>query len=326
MTTMDKTSIDNNERYVPIYIDTLNQVSSTQDISIKDLLKIIIKGKWVIGGAILLTTLLAVTWSLSLPNIYTSEALLSPVSAESQGGLDALAGGLGGLASFAGVNIGSGSVDKTKVALQVLTSRKFIGRFIEKYDLLVPLIAVESWDLESDKLVINDSFYDTQSGTWVREVNLPKKAIPSIQEAYKAFKEILLVNEDNDSGMITVAIEYFSPVLAQKWVELLVFELNQVMMNTDVKDAEQSISFLKEQISKTDISELKVGLFELVEEQTKTLMLASARDEYVFRTIDPALVPELKSKPQRALFVILGFILGGILGLTIVIVRHLNFE
>ena len=37
-------------------------------------------------------------------------------------------------------------------------------------------------------------------------------------------------------------------------------------------------------------------------------MLAEVRQEYVFKTIDPALAPEEKSKPNRALIVFWGLL------------------
>ena len=64
------------------------------------------------------------------------------------------------------------------------------------------------------------------------------------------------------------------------------------------------------------------GAFEDFEEQAKTIMFANVRDEYVFKTIDPALVSEEKSKPKRALIVMLGVTLGGLLGIILVLIRH----
>ena len=62
--------------------------------------------------------------------------------------------------------------------------------------------------------------------------------------------------------------------------------------------------------------------YQLIEEQTKTLMLAEVSDEYVFKTVSPAKVAEEKAKPMRALIVILGFMLGGMLSVIIVLIRH----
>ena len=55
-------------------------------------------------------------------------------------------------------------------------------------------------------------------------------------------------------------------------------------------------------------------------------MLAQVRPEYVFKTIDPAVVPEEKSEPKRALICVLGTLLGGMLSVLIVLVRHYAFS
>ena len=51
-------------------------------------------------------------------------------------------------------------------------------------------------------------------------------------------------------------------------------------------------------------------------------MFAEVRDEYVFKTIDPALVPEAKAGPKRVLICVLGTLLGGMLGVILVFIRH----
>ena len=50
-------------------------------------------------------------------------------------------------------------------------------------------------------------------------------------------------------------------------------------------------------------------------------MLANAQQEYVFETVDPAVVPQEKSEPKRALMVVLATILGLMLSIIIVFIR-----
>ena len=78
------------------------------------------------------------------------------------------------------------------------------------------------------------------------------------------------------------------------WVDWLVEDINTDMKIRDKEEAERSIKYLQSQIANTNIVEQKTLLYQLIEEQAKTLMFAEVRDEYVFKTIDPALVPELK--------------------------------
>jgi uncharacterized protein involved in exopolysaccharide biosynthesis len=51
-------------------------------------------------------------------------------------------------------------------------------------------------------------------------------------------------------------------------------------------------------------------------------MLAEASPEYAFVTVSPAMVPEEKSQPKRALICILGTILGGMLSVLWVLIMH----
>ena len=132
----------------------------------------------------------------------------------------------------------------------------------------------------------------------------------------------LYVVQDATNGFITVAVEHYSPTVAQRWLEWLVDDLNFSMMQQDVDEAEQAIEYLNRQIEMTSISDLKAVFFNLIEEQTKTVMLATVTDEYVLKTIDPAVVPERKSRPKRALIVVVATMLGFLLAsITVLIIR-----
>ena len=49
-------------------------------------------------------------------------------------------------------------------------------------------------------------------------------------------------------------------------------------------------------------------------------MLANAQQEYVFKTIDPAVIPEEKVSPNRSLIIVLATLMGGITGALIVFI------
>jgi pantothenate kinase len=96
----------------------------------------------------------------------------------------------------------------------------------------------------------------------------------------------------------------------------------------DIQEASKSIEFLNDQASKTVVTDLQAVLYELIQSQTETMMLAQVRDEYVFKTIDAAFVPEKKSGPQRAIICILGtsaiFVLTCVLVLGLRLKSHVN--
>ena len=51
-------------------------------------------------------------------------------------------------------------------------------------------------------------------------------------------------------------------------------------------------------------------------------MLANVRDEYVFKTIDPPLVPLEKTGPSRSLLCIVITLIGAALGTMVVLLRN----
>jgi uncharacterized protein involved in exopolysaccharide biosynthesis len=300
-----------------------NQQPSINDdeIDIREAFRVLWAGKWLISGITFSVAVVAVIVALMLPNIYQAEALLAPRKSEGAAGLSALASQYGGLASLVGINLADGSTDKSALGLEVLKSRKFISNFIEQHDLLVPLMAAKGWNRETGELEIDPDLYDVSDKKWVREARPPRKRIPSLQEAYKEFSgEVFSVSQDEQTGFVIISVQHYSPDVAKKWVDWLVEDINATIMLQDVDEAEQAIEYLNQQIEMTVFVDLKNVFFRLIEEQTKTVMLAEVSSEYFLKTLDPAVVPEEKAKPKRAMIVLITACLSGILVMFLVLV------
>lgn len=292
------------------------------EIDLRELFAVIWQGKWIIIAITALFAVASVFYAINQPNIYKSEVLLAPAEQEGGGGLSALAGQFGGLASLAGVNLGGGSSNKAQLAIEVLKSRQFTSDFIQKHNILPDLMAAKTWNMQTNTIVYDNEIYDAENNQWVREVKAPFEPKPSMQEAYKEFSKIISASTDKETGMVKISIEHVSPYVAQQWVSWLIQDINQTMKQRDVLEALKSTDFLTQQLEQTKIADIRAVLYKLVEEQTKTIMFAKVRDEYVFKTIDAALVPEEKFKPKRALICVLGVLLGGMLSVMIVLIRH----
>lgn len=295
------------------------QTTRDDEISLNELFGVLWSGRWLIGGITTAAAVLAIIFSLMLPDIYQAEALLAPNDPEGSGGLAALADGYGGIAGLAGINLNSGAPDKTAIGLKVLKSRKFISEFIERHDIIVPLMAASGWNRETGELEIDASKFDVTAGKWVRKPNPPRGSTPSTQEAFEAFQDVLSVGQDKKSGLVTIAVQHYSPTVAKEWVDWLVRDINLSTMRQDVEDAEQAIAYLDKQIEGTSLADLQNVFFNLIEEQTKTVMLAKVTDEYLLRTLDPAVVPEIKSSPKRSLIVIASTVFGFFLAVAAVL-------
>jgi len=275
------------------------------------------RGRLLIGIVTLITTLVAVAIALFSADVFRAEALLVPNEDDTGDGIAGLLGQYGGLAGLAGVSLPSDGTEKKTLGIEILRSREFITSFIERHDILVELMASKGWDSDTNSLILDDSDYDAAKSEWIRKVRPPRKIKPSLQEAHEEFEDIYSIREDASSGYVRVSIEHHSPIIAKQWVDWIVEDLNKTVMERDVVEAEQAIAYLTKQIQATSLAEMREVFFRLIEEQYKIIMLAKMTTGYVFKTVDPAVAPEMKERPKRVLIIALGVLSGILLGLLI---------
>ncbi len=326
---------DNNLKQLEAQVQTLTALNSqlsangynTEDeIDLRELWNAIREGKWLIIAISAVFAIGSVLYALSLPDEYKSTVILSPTSSSKSSAISSLAGQLGGLVSLAGINLNSGSSEsKIVIAMEILKTWDFLEKFVIANQIEVEVFAVEGWNEKNNQLIIDSDIYDDQNNKWVilnddkRDVLTAK---PNSWELYNAFNDRVSIVQDKITGLITLSVEYYSPLLAKKWTELLVKSINRHFKMEDRQEAIHSISYLNMQIRKTNITEMKSVFYQLIEEQTKTLMLSEVNDEYLFKTISPAKEPIEKSKPERIIYIIVTTLIGVIFSIVFTLILY----
>jgi uncharacterized protein involved in exopolysaccharide biosynthesis len=147
-----------------------------------------------------------------------------------------------------------------------------------------------------------------------------------MESAYRAFDQgIRTVNFDRKTNLTTVTIDWSDPQIAAQWANRLVKKVNSQLQGEAVKDAEQNIVYLREQLKTNSAVEMQQAIYNLIEAQMKNIMVASTRDDYAFKVIDPAVPPEQKIKPSRRLIVMVGLFLGLLAGIaTVFLLPHIQ--
>jgi len=226
----------------------------------------------------------AVILALIATPVYRAEVVVTPVADSGLGNAaSSLAGRFGGLASLAGIDLGSSGV-AGKEAQAVLESRRLVEEFIRRNELVDELVAPG----------------DPNAGLW---------------RAVQIFRETVVAMSKNDvDGTTTVAVEWKDPAVAATWANGLVALANELMRSKALADSNRNIEYLKKQIAATNVVEIQRVMYTLIENETKTLMLANARADYAFTVVDPAVTPEARVRPKRKLMVLTGIALGLILG------------
>lgn len=276
--------------------------SEHDQLGLVSLVARLIRRKWLIIGITAFAAVFSVYYSLQLRNLYRAQVTLARSSDGAS--LSKLGGGIGGLANLVGIDISTDAHYKSTLALKVLESRQFVLSFVERRQILVPLLASKHYDRETRQLSIDPKLFDTSTGRWTRVGEDGIAGPPSKWVVYESFLDLLEVETDNLTGITTIAVDFYSPDLAAQWANWLVEDLNDQMRSIDAASASASIRFLKEQTEQTSLVGLQEAFYRLIEEQTKNLMLTHVEAEYVFKVIDQAVPPELKTKPRRALICI----------------------
>jgi uncharacterized protein involved in exopolysaccharide biosynthesis len=253
-------------------------------------------------------SILSVIYALSLPNIYTSKTLLMPTSSEDS--LSSRLGSFSSLAQLSGVNLATENVTKSQEAIERIKSLIFFKEYFLPNIKLENIVAQKDWDPLSNSIIYNDKIYDSKNKKWTRKSNDQNNYIPTDQDAYKNYLEILDISENNKNSFISISVKHVSPHIAKEWLDIIIFNINESMREEDKNNAKNAINFLIDESNSTNIKSILDQNSQLLEAQMQTLMLASSNDAYIFKVLDPPYVPEKKSWPTRSMISITGFFMG----------------
>jgi LPS O-antigen subunit length determinant protein (WzzB/FepE family) len=248
-----------------------------------------------IGASTLFFAIAFTAIAFLMTPIYRASTLLVPAGIERGrlGSLNSTLGQLGGLASLAGLNLGSGDIE-TEEALAVLRSREFTQRFISEKNLM-PELYSSKWDFDKK--------------AW----KVPEKKQPTPADAYKYVdKGIRHINRDVKTGLVTVQIDWKNRDEAASWGNAMVERINDEMRDRAIIQADAYIGFLTQELAKTTDIGIRDAINHLIESQIKQRMVASVSKEYAFRVIDRALAPDAKDRerPIKSLYALMGLALG----------------
>lgn len=234
-----------------------------------------------------------------MPLKYRAEVLVVPVEeGKVGGGLSALAGQFGGLAELAGVNLGGGAGRK-ETSVAYLGARVFIEGFVKDKNLL-PVLFASDWD--------------AGAGKWKEQ---DENKVPTTWDAYQFIsKHVLSVEMDKKTGLVTLAVEWKDRGQAVEWANELISRANLDLRRAAIAETESSLAYLQQELTKTDVVEVRQAIFKVMESQFKTKMLANVQEQFAFKVIDPAapMGADAFVKPKRLLLIALGLVCGVLLG------------
>ncbi len=280
-----------------------------QIINDRELFAVVWKRRRLIAVCGLASTLVFSVLAFLMTPVFRGSAVLVPAVNDRsmlEGSLSSALGSVGGLASLAGLNLGSRE-SQVEESLAVLRSHEFTENFIETNHLM-PLLFPKKWD--------------AARGQWKG----PPEEHPTLNRAFKVFDDMRKVTRDTKTGLITLQIDFTDRYKAAEWTNLMVDQLNGEMRARAIRNSDASLGFLQKELATTIDVGTRDAVNRLIESEIKQKMLANVTQQYSLRFVDRALVPDRTDKvaPKKSLIIASGLILGVLMGCFLAFVLNLR--
>lgn len=284
------------------------------EISIFELLNALWSSKKVILFSMISVSLLTYLFTLQLTDKYSSSSIVAENNSDSSKDNSSY----GAIASLAGINLSTDhGLDKTELAIVTIKSLDFFEKSLYSDNLFLKhLMAIESYD-QKDSKINYDYRYDKSSNSWNKDMK------PSLSLAHKVYLKNLSINEEDEAGFYKISFKSNSPSSSKFLLSSTISTINKIILDNDKERNEESLKYLKSQLSAAKETELKRAIANLVEEKIKKRMMIEASDDYVFEIIDSPRLG-IHSEPSRIILSILSALISLIIMTLIVITHYFN--
>ena len=202
------------------------------EIDLWELWDTVWSGRWLIIAITALFAIGGVTYAMLAQEWWRADVVLAPADKKA---LPGALGQLGGLASLAGVNLGSGGDQEP---LAVLRSKGFAREFITEQELMPVLLK----DVKS------------QDGKPL-----------DIRDAVRVFEAIRSVSDDKKTGLVTLGVRWKDPDTAAAWANALVKRLNERLRAQALAESQRNVDFLQKEMAATSVVSLQQSMGRVLE-------------------------------------------------------------
>jgi hypothetical protein len=256
------------------------EFGTSHDVSLEEVVDTLRRNRWFVAAFLIAATVAGGVVAWYIPKSYKATIVVAPSTTSSTsgqlGGLASMASQFGGLASLAGVSLGGDS--KKWESIAVLQSVTLTENYIRQNNLL-PVLFYRDWDERQMRWKDND----------------PRK-VPTLWKANRYFaSRVRDIAVDNKTGLVSLTISWSDPAAAARWANGLVSLTNEFLRAKAIEESERDIAYLNDAAAKTSVVEARQTIYQLLASELNKSMIARGNDEYAFKVLDPAQVPEKSS-------------------------------
>ncbi len=287
-----------------------NNYIEEDEIDLKELFNTILKGKKIIALFTFIAVSLSFIYVLKLPNIYKSEAILIPTESKS-GGL----GGLGGLAAMAGISVGGGSMTPDVAFNSLLKNYDFMQKFVIENRI------VEHYnDIDVDKnyvfalgyRTIYDFFKDDS-----KEKSYPTDKSADIFNIIKLIQENISISSDKKTALINVSYSDADRSYPPFIIEAFLKDASDYLVTNNLNIINKKLGYFETELRRAESFELRQSISSIISSIIEEKIMTQSKTYYQcdILTAPSESYIKAKTKPKRALILVVSFITSIILSI-----------
>ena len=298
-----------------ICINTAPQFEE-DEIDLRELFATIKRHKLKLFFTSLFITSLALVYAIITPNSYTSKSILMPKDQKKS----SLGGGAAALASMAGISLGGGGgLDVTSMFKNLLEDYPFNKMVIQKYN-LTKRLSDEGISKNYVYVLNGKDMASDLKNLFSSKTKKEKNKDEITFDTYKKLKNMISISSDKKSGAITISATSKDRFLTKELVNIYLQEMSNYMRRLDLKEINEQESYYKNELKRAESIEVKQNLAKLLSNLTNKKVLSQAGEYYMIKQITKPEVAFIKdkTKPKRALIIIVAFITSIIFGIFMI--------
>ncbi len=296
-------------------VENKTQNIDEDEIDLRELWQTILRGKKIIAIVVTVVVIFTFIYALKMPNVYKSESILIPTAQDSGGGL----GGLGGLAAMAGVSLGGGSMTPDVAFNSLLHNYAFMKEFVKANK-----IYEHYSDTNLDKKYVfalgfrgvYDFFKSSPELDNTKDIDYDAVVYDLIKSIQSSFS----ISADKKTALITVSYSdsdrSYPPVI----IEAFLKDASAYLVENNLRIINHKLSYFEKELMTADGFELRTSISSMISKilEEKVMMKAKTYYQCDILTRPSESYIKDKTKPKRALMLVVSFITSLILGIFLV--------
>ena len=117
------------------------------------------------------------------------------------------------------------------------------------------LFAADHFDPDTRLLTYDKSLF--HNNDWVMDESTLISEEPTALEFHEKMHSMFKFDKNNETGFIEISFTHISPLFAKNFLDLVIFELNELFKTNDKKRASSSLEYLNSVMKENPIKDIK---------------------------------------------------------------------